>query len=100
MKSQTLIDFSKVLGCALMVPPKAGSEGGSRQYYYYHRLLQFTQSVAKGSIHLSVILFRIMSVFFISNKVNAQKEFKLIDANSTKETKALAKNLKELSEKH
>ena len=41
-----------------------------------------------------------MSVFFISNTVNAQKEFKLIDPNPTKETKALAKNLKELSEKH
>ncbi len=39
-------------------------------------------------------------VFFISNTVNAQKEFKLIDANPTKETKALAKNLKKLSEKH
>ena len=41
-----------------------------------------------------------MSLFFISNTIKAQKEFKLIDANSTKETKALAKNLKKLSEKH
>jgi len=39
-------------------------------------------------------------VFFISNTIKAQKEFKLIDANSTKETKALAKNLKKLSEKY
>ena len=39
-------------------------------------------------------------VFFISNTVNAQKEFKLIDADATKETKALAKNLKKLSEKY
>ena len=41
-----------------------------------------------------------MSVFFISNTVNAQKEFKLVDANPTKETRALAKNLKKLSEKY
>ena len=41
-----------------------------------------------------------VSVFFISNTIKAQNEFKLIDANSTKETKALAKNLKKLSEKY
>ena len=74
MKSQTLLDFSKSLGCALMASPNRGkSEGGSRHYYYYHRLLrrsiqvslryitiasQFTQSEAKGrTLYRSVILF-------------------------------------------
>jgi len=39
-------------------------------------------------------------IFFISNTVNAQKDPKLIDANATKETKALFRNLKKLAEEH
>lgn len=38
--------------------------------------------------------------YFLVIKTNAQKTVKLIDPNATKETKALYKNLKKLSEKH
>src|SRR5436190_10469185 len=42
----------------------------------------------------------IIIVFFFSKYNLAQKPSALIDANATKETMALAKNLKKLSEKH
>jgi mannan endo-1,4-beta-mannosidase len=42
----------------------------------------------------------IILILFFSNYSSAQKTSGLIDANATKETKALYKNLKELAEKH
>ncbi len=37
----------------------------SRLHYYYHRLLQFTQSLSKSTLHRSVILFSILATFFV-----------------------------------
>ena len=42
----------------------------------------------------------ILTLIFFSNYCFAQKAPVLIDANATKETKALHQNLKELAEKH
>ncbi|HEY5771447.1 MAG TPA: glycosyl hydrolase, partial [Chitinophagaceae bacterium] len=44
--------------------------------------------------------FILFILFFFSKYSFAQKAFVLVDANATKETKALHKNLKELAEKH
>src|SRR5215204_1394562 len=46
------------------------------------------------------LYFIIIILFFFSKYSFAQKTSALIDANSTKETKALHQNLKKLSEKH
>src|SRR5215204_3969906 len=46
------------------------------------------------------LYFIIIILFFFSKYSIAQKTSALIDANSTKETKALHQNLKKLSEKH
>ena len=69
MKSQTLLDFSKSLGCALMASPNRGkSEGGSRQYYYYHGLLRRTLR------RLVILLSISLMLFCISNNLQAQRK--------------------------
>ena len=49
---------------------------------------------------IKILVGLILNLFFLSTHVSAQKVATLIDAKATNQTKALYRNLKELSEKH